>query len=68
MLDLMRENEATLPLRSLQCLLQQARKNLQILDLELGEGELVNSVAAELVKLTAFIAKNSQRQQRPEGA
>jgi hypothetical protein len=44
-----------------QDLLQQASKHLTILDPERGEEELVKSVAAELVKLAAFMAENSQQ-------
>ena len=59
----MRENEAAVQndLMSCEYLLQQASKNLTILDPELGEEELVKSAAAELAKLTAFIAENRQR-------
>ena len=60
----MRENGASVQANLWHCrsLLQQASKHLTILDPELGEEELVKSVAAELAKLTAFIAENSQRQ------
>jgi len=61
-LNLHRENEATLPLVPWQDLLQLASTHLQILDPELGEEELIESVAAEFAKVTALIAKNSQRQ------
>jgi len=44
-----------------QNLLQRASKHLTILDPDLGEEELVKSAAAELAKLTAFIAENRQR-------
>ena len=43
-------------------LLQKASERLTILGPELGEEELVKSVAAELARLTALIAENSQRQ------
>ena len=43
-------------------LLQHASTHLQILDLDHGEEELVKSVAAELAKLTAFMAESSKRQ------
>ena len=64
LLDLMRENRALVQDNLVPCqsLLQQASKNLQILDPELGEEELVKSVAAELAKLATLIAENSQRQ------
>ena len=62
LLDLIRENEAAVQAYLVQCqkLLQKASKHLQILDPELGEEELVESVAAELAELTALIA-GSQR-------
>jgi hypothetical protein len=59
LLDLLRENGASV---SCQNVLQHASKHLKILDPELGQQELVKSVAAELAKLTALIAENSQRQ------
>jgi len=64
LLDLIRENEAAVQENLLQCqkLQEEASKNLTILDPELGEEELVKSVAAELAKVTALIAENSQRQ------
>ena len=60
----MRENGAGVQENLVACqdLLQQASKHLTILDPELGEEELVKSVAAELAKLTALTAENSQRQ------
>jgi len=63
LLDLMRENKAAVQANLTQCesLLGRAKKFLKILDPELGEEELVKSVAAELAKLTASITKNSQR-------
>ena len=64
LLDLMRENRALVQDNLVPCqsLLQEASKHLQILDPELGEEELVKSVAAELAKLATLIAENSQRQ------
>jgi hypothetical protein len=64
LLDLVRENGAFVQANLLHCqgLLQQASKHLKILDPELGEEELVKSVAAELAKVTALTAENSQRQ------
>jgi len=64
LLDLMRENVASVQdnLAHCQYLLQKASSHLTILDLELGEEELINSVAAELAKVRAFMTENSQRQ------
>jgi len=60
----MRENGATVQDNLVHCqdLLQPASEHLTILDPELGEEELVKSVAAELAKVTALLAENSQRQ------
>jgi len=60
----MRENGVSVQADLLHCqtLLQQARKHLTILDPEHGGEDLIKSVAAELAKLTAFKAENSQRQ------
>ena len=65
----MRENGASVQANLVQCLdlLQRASWNLNILDPELGEEELIKSAAAELAKVTAFIANNSERQQGPGG-
>ena len=65
MLNLMRENEASVQAELVHCqdLLQQASKMFHILDPELGDEELVKSVAAEMAKLTALMAKKSPRQQ-----
>jgi len=65
LLDLMRENGTAVRDNLTHCrqLLQGATSCLKILDPELGEEELVKSVAAELAKVMACIAKNSQRQQ-----
>ena len=62
LLDLMCENESAVQANLAQCksLLQQA-SNLKILDSELGRQELIESAAAELAKVTALIADNSQR-------
>ena len=64
LLGLMRENGAGLQgnLANWQDLLQRATSSLKILDPELGNQELVQSVAAELAKVTAFMTENSQRQ------
>ena len=64
LLDLMRENGASVQANLAHCqnLLQHATFCLKILDPELGEEELVKSVAAELAKVAALIAENSQRQ------
>ena len=64
LLDLMRENGALLHSNLAHCLnlLHEARTYLNILDPELGEEELVKSVAAELAKVTALIASSSHRQ------
>jgi hypothetical protein len=63
LLDLVRENEASVQanLVHYQDLLQRASKHIKILDPELGVEELVKSVAAELARVTALIAENSQR-------
>ena len=64
LLDLMRENGDAVQanLVHVQDFLQRASKHLTILDPELGEEELVKSVAAELARVTALIAGSSQRQ------
>ena len=64
LLDLMRESGGSGQdnLVRFQDLLRHATSCLKILDPELGEQELVKAVAAELAKLTAWIAENSQRQ------
>ena len=64
LLDLVRENGASVPEHQMHCqnLLQRASKHFQILDPELGEEELVKFVAAELAKVTVLIAGSSQRQ------
>ena len=63
MLDIVRENGAAVQANLVVCrdLLQLASSCLEILDPELGEQELVKSVAAALAKLAALI-ENSQRQ------
>ena len=70
LLDLVRENGASVQanLVRVQDLLGRASKHLTILDPELGQQELIKSVAAELAKVTALIAENSQRQSGPRGA
>ena len=64
LLDLVRENGAGVQDHLTQCqgLLRRVSKHLRILDLELGEEELVKFVAAQLAKVTALIAENSKRQ------
>jgi len=64
LLDLMREFGASVQtnLVHCQCLLQKASTHLKVLDPELGKEELVKSVAAELARVTALIARSSQRQ------
>ena len=64
LLDLMREKWAAVQDHMVHCqhLLLRATSCLQILDPELGEQGLVKSVAAELAKVTALLAENSQRQ------
>jgi hypothetical protein len=64
LLDLIRENGASVQDNLSQCRnsLQHASKHLQILDPELGEEELVKSVAAALASVTALVAENSQRE------
>ena len=70
LLDLVRENGASVQENLMLCqdLLEYATSCLNILNPELGEQELVKSVAAELAKVTALIAENSQRRQGPGGA
>jgi hypothetical protein len=53
LLDLMRENEAAVQALSSRCerLLRQASGCLRILDPELGNLEIIESVAVELAKL-----------------
>ena len=64
LLDFVRENGAAVQANLAPCrkLLQQATRTIRILDPELGEEELVKSVAAELARLTALTAENNQRQ------
>ena len=64
MLDLMRKNRHAVQDNLVSCayLLQQASEHFTILDPELGDEELVKSVGAELARLTAFKAENSQQQ------
>ena len=64
MLDHVRENGAEVQANLVPCqgLLQEASKHLQILDPEVGEEELVKSVAAELAKVAARMTEESQRQ------
>jgi len=52
-LDLMRENTAAVQASLLHCqgILRHAMKHLKVLDPELGEEELINSVAAEQANL-----------------
>ena len=64
LLDLMRDDGDAVhgDLVHVQDLLRRASKHLTILDPELGEEELVKTVAAELARVTALTAENSQRQ------
>ena len=64
MLNLLHENEAVGQQDLLNCkhVLEQASKDLTLLDPELGEEELIKSVAAELAKVTARMAENRERQ------
>ena len=57
LLDLMREKGASVHSNLAHCrgLLLHATRSLKILDPELGEEELVKSVAAELAKLAQLI-------------
>ena len=64
LLDLLRLNEATFKhsrtqdiLCAVQLLLKNASKELQILDPELGDEELIKSVAVELAKLGIIMAR-----------
>jgi hypothetical protein len=56
LLDLMRENEASVKRRFMACqdLLGEARQNLTILDPEVGEEELIKAVEAALARLRAL--------------
>ena len=64
LLDLVRENGASVQANLVHCqnLLKRAAYGLMILDPELGEQELIKSVAAEMARLTALIAENTQQQ------
>jgi len=68
LLDLLRENEPTVRnFREFQELLSDASLQLKILDPELGEEELIKSVAAEVAKLREM-AEKTELQQAPGGA
>jgi len=56
LLDLMRENEASVQKRGMACqdLLGEARRNLTIFHPEVGEEELIKAVAAALARLRAL--------------
>ena len=56
LLDLMRANEAAVQKLAARCaaLLDLAHLQLTILDPEVGEGELIQAVAAELARLRAL--------------
>jgi len=60
----MRENGASVQENLVRCqgLLRRATSCLKILDPEVGEEELVKSLAAKLAKVIALIAENCQRQ------
>jgi hypothetical protein len=64
LLALLRENEAAVQDLSGPCqkVLQQASVHLKILDPELGEEELIQSVAVEVAKLVAGMAGSSELQ------
>ena len=59
LLDLMRDNTAVVQAISERCkqILFEASSHLKILDPELGEEELIKSVAAELAKLSQPLRK-----------
>jgi hypothetical protein len=61
LLALMRDNEAAVQnlAGAIKYLLSEASVHLKILDPELGEEELIQSVAVEMAKLVAWIAENS---------
>jgi hypothetical protein len=69
LLDLLRENEPAVQgmLHDCQRLLNDAIKRLKILNPELGDEELIKSVAAELSNLREMAGKG-ELQQRPGGA
>ena len=68
LLDLLRENEAPVRyLRLIQNVLGLASLHLKILDPELGEEELIKSMAAEVAKLREMAGKAGV-QQRPGDA
>jgi len=56
LLDLMRENETRVQEMAVPCaaVLVQARRHLKILDPEVGEEELIQTVAAALARLRAL--------------
>ena len=56
MLDLMRENEASLQNVAALCadMLEDASRHLTILDVEVGEEELIKAVAARVATLRAL--------------
>ena len=63
LLDLLRENEATVQyFRAVQQLLSGASLQHKILDSELGEEELIKSVAAEVANLCEMAGKTELQQ------
>ena len=54
LLDLMRDNEATVAKVSTRHILQHASEHLTILDPDVGDEELIKAVAAALARLDAF--------------
>ena len=67
LLDLLRENEPTMRnFREFQELLSDGSLQLKILDPELGEEELIKSVAAEVARLREM-AEKTEQQQAPGG-
>ena len=63
LLDLVHENGEEVQDNRVSCqiLLRDASKHLKIFDPELGDGELGKCLAAELAKVTALLAENSER-------
>ena len=68
LLDLLRENESPVPyFCTFQELMSNASLQLRVLHPELGEEELIKSVAAEVAKLREM-AEKTELQQAPGGA
>ena len=68
LLDLLRANEAAVQTAVKECqdLMQDASLKLKILDPELGEKELIKSVAAEVANLHAMAEKDALKKHRGE--